>query len=40
MASAGIDDEKIVIIRENLLAYCGLDTEAMARIIEKLYQII
>jgi CRISPR/Cas system-associated exonuclease Cas4 (RecB family) len=40
MASAGIDDEKIIIIRENLLAYCGLDTEAMARIIEKLYQII
>ncbi len=36
MAFGNITDEKINAIRRNLLAYCGLDTEAMARIVEKL----
>jgi hypothetical protein len=40
MAFEDIADEKINEIRESLLAYCGLDTEAMARIIEKLSRLV
>ena len=40
MAFGDITEEKINEIRESLLAYCGLDTEAMARIIGELYKFI
>jgi hypothetical protein len=40
IAFGSIDDEKKEELRKNLLDYCGLDTEAMARIIEKLYHLV
>ena len=40
MAFGEITEEKINEIRESLLEYCGLDTEAMARIIGELYKFI
>lgn len=30
--------EEQEIIRKNLLAYCGLDTLAMVKVLEKLYE--
>ncbi len=32
--------EEIAITRKNLLAYCGLDTLAMVKVLEKLYEIV
>jgi hypothetical protein len=34
-----LTDEECLKIRNDLLAYCGLDTEAMARIVERLEEI-
>jgi hypothetical protein len=39
MAYGNLADEEKLQIRNNLLEYCGLDTEAMARIINELYQL-
>jgi len=39
MAYGNLTDEEKSRIRNNLLEYCGLDTEAMARIINELYQL-
>lgn len=39
MAYGNLTDEEKLQIRNNLLEYCGLDTEAMARIINELYQL-
>jgi hypothetical protein len=39
MAYGNLTDEEKSQIRNNLLEYCGLDTEAMARIINELYQL-
>ena len=32
--------EEIAIIRKNLLAYCGLDTLAMVKVLEKLRECV
>ena len=39
MTYGDLSDEECLTIREQLLAYCGLDTEGMVRIIEKLEEI-
>ena len=31
--------EEQAVIRKNLLAYCGLDTYAMVKVLEKLYEV-
>jgi hypothetical protein len=33
-------DEEIVTIRQDLLKYCGLDTLAMVKIVEKLFAVV
>lgn len=40
IAFGNLSDEEKSQVRNNLLEYCGLDTEAMARIVEKLYRLI
>ena len=39
MAYGDLSEAEILAIREQLLSYCGLDTEGMVRIIEKLEEI-
>ncbi|MDD4874252.1 MAG: DUF2779 domain-containing protein [Dehalococcoidales bacterium] len=40
MTYSELTDEECLEIRNNLLAYCGLDTEGMVRIVEQLYKLI
>ncbi|MCQ2537037.1 MAG: DUF2779 domain-containing protein [Lachnospiraceae bacterium] len=36
----GFSEEEVIKSRENLLKYCGLDTYAMVKIVEKLYKLV
>jgi len=39
MASGNLPDEEREKIKNDLLAYCGLDSEAMAKIVDRLYHL-